>query len=326
MHTLLLQSTLDPREVVTLYREFPHYRILALDAKHSSLSEAEWSRIEILFGKHLSVDQLEHAKQLRWIQVPNANLKGLCLPEIFKRENILVTFTPEEDLYQRGEYVIAAVFALAKRFPNWKKGVGGVESEGDSVWTHSLWTLKDCTLLQIGLGDVGTEVARQAQRVGLRVIGAQSKATFHPHCQETISYRDIPLMLPQADIVSICLPQKDLRPNFFSRREFELMKQDAILIVLESEAALDRAALLATAKSGRLRGVVLDLSQPFSPQDPLWQEPLIWITPGIAALPHRPVHQAFHIFHFNLRQYKTGNFADLRYRLAPPQSSGAGSA
>lgn len=316
MRTLLLQTALDPREVVTLYREFPQYRILALDAKHSYLSEAEWSRVEILFGARLSADQLEQAKQLRWIQAPNSNLKGLCLPEIFSKENILVTFTPEEDVYQRGEYVLATIFAFAKHIPDWK----GSSSERDSAWAHTMWTLKDCTLLQIGLGDIGSEVARQAKEAGLRVIGAQSKTTFHPHCDATISYRDIPLTISQADIVSICLPQKDIQSNFFSRRELELMKKDSLLIALESQAALNNAELVAIAKSGRLRGIVLDMAQTPLPSDPMWQEPTIWITPGIAALPHRPVHQAFHIFHFNLRQYKSGNFADLRYRLSPPEA------
>lgn len=317
MHTLLLQSMLDPREVGTLYREFPHYRILALEAHPFHLGAAEWPRVEVLFGSRLSVEELENAKQLRWIHLPSPDLRHLCLPDIIKRENILITFTPEEDLYQMGEYVIGTIFALAKKIPLWKDSQ--THANGCLAWTDSLWTLKDCTLLQIGLGDVGSEVARQAQRVGLHVIGAQEIETFHPHCKRTVSYKDLTSVLSQAEIVCLALPQKDIGTEFFGRRELEVMKRDSILIILDSIQAVDLSDLASVAKEGRLRGVVIDdPGKVIAPESAVWREPSIWVTPGVASLPHRPVHQAFHLFHYNLRQYQTGNFADMRYRVNIP--------
>jgi len=315
MNIVLLQTGLSEEEIRALINEFPGFLFLAPgETAYKKLGKEEWNSIEVVYGADLSARELSIAPALRWIHAPTPNLSALCLDEVEKRGNILVTCTKEENIYQIAEYVIGAVLAFAKNLFRWER----TDRAPGAVWLskcrESMWTLQGRVFLQIGLGKIGSEIAKRAQQMDLRVWGVQEPRSFHPHCNKVFSLGELHSVLPAADVVSVILPQGKQKGPLLKRETLELMKNDAILIVMGSKMDIDEEALAEVASTGKFRGILWDVSYktPLSPNSKLWKTPHLIITPEVGPLPKSVEKTAFHLFRFNLRQYQHGNFSDMR--------------
>jgi D-2-hydroxyacid dehydrogenase (NADP+) len=315
MNIVLLQKPLRPQEIELLLKEFSQYLFLShpsSDQKH--LTDDYWSRVEILFGNSLTSEELAKAQQLHWIHCPTAQLNKLCLDLIAKQGKILITDTPEENIFQVGEFVMSGILAFAKHLFHWREMSQFPNLVWDSKWRRSVWTLQNRVLLQIGLGKMGTEIARRAQEMGMQVWGAQRHQTFHPYCLKTFAMHEVRNILSEADVVSLSLPRGKEWENWFRAEELNLMKNDSILVLRGSHRVINIEALEQVAQSGKFRGILMDIiyHQPIPSSSPLWKIPNIVITPDIAPQPKNIATQAFRNFLYNLRQYMHSNFKDMR--------------
>lgn len=323
MNIILLQSRLSDEEVQKLIDEFPQYLFLApTEVTYKNLGEAEWSRVEVLYGNKLTSDELEKAHQLRWIHSPLPNINPLCLSEIEKRGNLLVTSTKEINTAQIAEYVIAGVLAFAKNLFHWQEAKKNPLVLWDSKWRDSMWTLQGRTFLQIGLGSIGMEITRLAKDLEMQVYGVQEHISFHPYCKRVFSYAELDRVLPSADIVCIALPRGHQKEHWFKREEMELMKEDSILVISGYKGIIDEEALVEVAhRTGKFRGILLDAfyQVPVLPQSKLWSIPNIIITPEVAPRPRSAEKESYRLFRYNLRQYLHGNFTDMRNLIGTKQ-------
>lgn len=312
MNTVLLQSALTPHEIAQLAKEFPQYQFL------SSEENVDWSRVEILYGNSLTPQELAQAHALHWVHSSSLQLDHLCLDKLIECSNILVTTPNEEDITQKAEFVMSGILAFAKHLFHWHDRTPDVKTES---LCHEMWSMPQRTLLQIGLGTAGTEIARLAQRMNLQVWGVQPTPSFHPYCHKTIATHDFRSVFPVVDIICLCLPKRRTPTHFLSYHDLLLMKEDSILIILGSHIVREED-LAAIATMGKLRGIILDDSgeTPISPDSPLRKIPNLLITPGVSCCPVTLNKQIFRCFHFNLRQYSSGNFVDMRNRIDREES------
>lgn len=318
MRIVLLQNKLSEHGIREMIHEFPSFFFLApREVHYRQLGDEEWARIEIIYGNHLTEEELAKTRKLRWIHSPVPNLDPLCLNALDKKD-IIVTTTREENTAQIGEYVIGGILAYAKNLFHWEAADKNPTLLWDSKWRDSMWMLKDRIFLQIGLGKVGTEIARRAKLMEMRVWGIQETRTFHPHCQKVFNFQDLPTILPAVDVVSLALPRAQQKTTLFRKKEFELMKEDAILVIIGSKGLIDEEALLEIATTQKkFRGILFDAfyQKPISPSSPLWNIPNILITPEVAPRPKLVEKEAYHTFRYNFRQYAHNNFTDMRNRV-----------
>ena len=159
----------------------------------------------------------------------------------------------------------------------------------------------------------GKEIC-EGKNLGLKVTGIDQTRTFHPQCHTTYAMSDLPKILPQADIVCLTLPLTKNYYNWFTRKELDLMKDDSILIVAGSGETVNEDDLYAISQSGKLRGVMIDAfyQMPIPPTSPLWKIENIIITPEVSPRPKSEEKVSFQLFRHNLRQYLSGNYADMR--------------
>lgn len=315
MNTILLQVKLSQKEIYNLFNEFPRFLYLSFaGTAYKELVPEQWEQIEIIYGDRLTPEELQLCPQLRWIHSPTPHLKRFCLKEILDRGNILITTTKEENLRQIGEYVMGGILAFAKNLFHWQKADQDPRYIWDSKLRSSMWQLEGKHLLQIGLGPVGTEIARQAVNFGMQVSGVEQKRTFHPYCRTTYSLKEMHQVLPQVDVVCLTLPLTKDYHNFFTSKELELMKEDSILILIGAGETVNEEDLAAISKTGKLRGVMIDAfyQMPIPPNSPLWKIENIIITPEVSPRPKSEIKQSFQLFRYNLRQYLSGNFGDMR--------------
>jgi phosphoglycerate dehydrogenase-like enzyme len=316
MDTILIQHTLDSNEIAQLQKECHNYNITTISS-NDLLPHTTWPHVEIFYGHRLNQEHFALAKDLHWIHCPSQSLSLLCLKEIKERGDIIITTSIEENLRQIGEFVMGGILNFAKQFLYWNSAKKNPDTLWDDENRRTMWTLQDRTMLQIGLGKIGSEIARQAQQMKLNVIGVQSRISFHPHCDKTVALKDFREKLPEADIVCVCLARDQMIDNLLTMAELKMMKEDSILIILGPHTLVNAEDLAKIASTGKLRGILFDAwHHPVIPTDSLlWKIPQLLITPEVSFRPVNVSKQAFQLFHYNLRHFMCGNFSDMRNRI-----------
>lgn len=315
MNIALLRVTLTLSEINHLIHEFPQYLFLSFaDSDAKNIAPEYWARVEILFGDKLSLEELKMATSLRWIHTPSSHLARLCLTNIENQGNILVTCTPEENAVQTGEFVMGVILAYAKNLFHWKGASSFPALLWDTKWRKSMMTLKNKKLVQVGMDKSGKEIAKKASELGILVTSIDKEKNFHPFCHQNLSIQDLHRELPDADIVSVELPQSPEFQLWFGLEELKLMKEDAILILRAPSQLYSVEASQSITHFEKLRGALFDASyfKPLAPTSPLWTVPNLIITPDVASRPKPMDREAYRLFRTNLRQYAHGNFTDMR--------------
>ncbi len=315
MKVILVQIALLPHELDLLLKEFPQYLIFSLsEAAYKNLTPQYWENIEILFGSRLTHEDLARAQQLHWVHCPSSNLSRLCLEDIKKKRHILLSTTLEENIPQIGEFVMSAVLAFSKNLFAWKEMQATPSLLWDSKWRHSMLTLQDKLMLQIGTTRPGQEIARHARHFNMRVVGIEAKPSFHPHFHKILGYEALSDVLPQADVISVHASKKGDSSLELPLSLLEQIKPGAILVLLGSTGLVKEEELAMAAKSGKFRGILIDATYRSQiPDDsPLWHLPNVMITPEVSPRPKSTERTAFRIFLYNLRQFVYGNFKDMR--------------
>jgi len=145
--------------------------------------------------------------------------------------------------------------------------------------------LRGRTLVLVGYGRIGREVAVRAAAFGMRVCVVDPYlAPNPPDGVEVIA--DLGSALPRADVLSLHTPLTDETRGMIGAAELATMPEGAILVNAGRGGVVDEDALLAAVRSGHLHGAGLDVfaQEPLPDDSPLLAERRIVITPHAAAL------------------------------------------
>ncbi|HUS55428.1 MAG TPA: D-2-hydroxyacid dehydrogenase [Thermohalobaculum sp.] len=159
------------------------------------------------------------------------------------------------------------------------------EQQRDRVWRQHLFRpLSGQTLLVVGVGAIGAEVAGRASAMGMRVIGLRRSTEPVPGVDEMRPPDALTASLAEADAVSLHLRLTPETKNLFDARMFAAMKPGAIFINTARGGHVVENDLLAALQSGHLRGAYLDVFQtePLPANSPLWAAPNLLISPHTA--------------------------------------------
>jgi len=309
MPSIFFQETLPFDELATLSQEFPHYDVLTECEDPNT-----WSTVEVLYGNHLDEQQLRSATRLRWIHCPSADTDALCMNEIRKRENILVTLSKGQNVPQIAEFVVGAVLAFAKQFFHWPQVPHDPVEFWDWPLKETIWTMQKKILLQVGLGEVGSTIVKMANSLGMKTWGVRRQQSFHPYCKKTFPLSNLHSLLPVVDVVVVALPRTGASETLFGIEEFNLMKRDSIFIVVGSGGPVDDVALAKVAKTGKFRGILLDAYRhpPPPKNSPLWEVPNAILTPSVSSFPISEEHMSFRLFRKNLRVFVPGKINEMK--------------
>lgn len=319
MNIVLVQVKISLDEISPLPKEFPNLLFLHLSENSCrNLGKEHWERVEILFGGHLTREEFKMATNLKWIHAPNDDLSHLCLEEIEQRGSILLTYSENPNANETAEFVTACLLAFSKQLFHWKDAAKFPGLLWDAKWINSMWNLKGKVMLQVGLSSTGLAIAAMGKSLGMKVVGVHSKKSFHPSCRKTLTFRELHSVLPAADVVSLALPKHQQFHRFFGKNEFHLMKDDSVLIVVESNRAVDEEALYEAAQK-KFRGIVIDAYRetPISNHSPLFTLPSLIVTPDVARLPGEKKSPLFLEFKHNLRHYLQGSFMEMKTLFNP---------
>jgi phosphoglycerate dehydrogenase-like enzyme len=189
------------------------------------------------------------------------------------------------------EWSLFGVLAFTKGLPRLE------EAKRERRWGHyPVAELRGATLLVVGLGEIGREVARLGEAFGMRVEAVRRHEG------------DLDALLPQADAVVVTLPLTDETRGLLSRERIRRMKAGAVFVNVGRGGVVDEAALVEALRDGHLAGAALDVftEEPLPPDSPLWELDNVILSPHTAALSVRENERIVEIFAENLRRYLAG--------------------
>lgn len=179
--------------------------------------------------------------------------------------------------------------------------------------------LEGKTLVVIGLGASGRELARRAHGFGMRVIGVDvvpmtDEAMAQYGVASCVLPAELPGVLGEADVVSLHLPLTQETRHGFGRDAFAAMKPGAILINVARGALVDESAMVDALSSGHLGGVGLDVFEvePLPADHPLWAFPQAVLSPHWAAATMQTMDRRSAVVAANVRRVLDGQPPEFR--------------
>ncbi|MGM9604022.1 MAG: D-2-hydroxyacid dehydrogenase [Faecousia sp.] len=171
-----------------------------------------------------------------------------------------------------------------------------------SFWLTPQSELAGKTMGIIGLGRIGTAVARLAQAFGMRVI-AHSRTE-----KEGFDCVDLDTLLARSDVVSLHCPLFPQTQRLIRRQTLEKMKDGAILLNTSRGGLLDEADVAEALHSGKLRAAALDVvsQEPILSTNPLLHAPNCIMTPHMAWAPTESRQRLMDCVAENLRCFLAG--------------------
>lgn len=253
---------------------------------------------------------LAAATHLQWIQWPAAGVERCVEQPLLRERAPLLTNLQRIMGPSIAEHAIAMMLALSRHLEDYFR------AQQEAHWAHGenskvpdLEDLEGKTVLVAGLGGIGTEVARRAHALGMRVIATRASGHEGP---DFVSYVGLPNELmkltPEADYVVNCLPLTSETSGIFNRQYFATMKRSAYFVSVGRGRSTVTADLAAALNDGTIAGAGLDVTdpEPLPPTSPLWHAPHLILTPHIAAYTSFSAEASDAILVENLRRYVAG--------------------
>ena len=241
---------------------------------------------EIVLGHRYLRQLIPRAPRLRWVQTTAAGFDQLPWQDLRER-GILLSRNPLNAL-SIAHHAISLAWALLRRLPL------AMNDQARGVWGPPATMLPlPRTALVLGLGAVGTQVAKLLRGLGVRVRGADRSPTNAKAqaCDEFLEgdrWRDA---LSDTDVLVLAVPLYESTRHCIGTRELALLPENAIVINIARAEVVDLAALLDALRNGGIAGAALDVLDPVPARDdPLWTTPNLLITPKVAA--HHPGMQS----------------------------------
>ncbi len=236
----------------------------------------------------------------RWISVGGSGVDHL---RGWDSTRTTVTNAAGVAAHAMAEYVIGSILHFSLDIP-------GLEADKrDRAWPGKIMTpLRGKTLLIVGLGATGKQVARLAKALGMTVIGTRARPAPVDHVDEVHASHRVGDLWPRADAVIVCTPLLESTRNLVDGKAFAAMKDSAILVDVSRGGIVDQQALIDALTSGQIGAAALDVfeTEPLPPDNPLWEIENVLISPHCSSVFDGWELDSLDMFSDNLTRWKNG--------------------
>ncbi len=241
------------------------------------------------------------APNLKWLQSFSAGTDHPIFGAV-RDAGVIVTNSSGSSAPSIAETVLLYLLALGRDLPRLTRAQAARRWEpAPSRDRHGL------RLGVVGLGEIGSEVARLAQAFGMAVTGLRRTVRGDEIC-ETWPNERLHELLGRSDAVVIAAPLTDDTRNLFDAETIAAMKPGAWLVNVGRGEIVDEPALVDALTSGHLAGAGLDVfaTEPLPTESPLWELSNVIITPHSSGSTDRSRQRSVEQFVENLRRFTAG--------------------
>ncbi|MGH7453447.1 MAG: D-2-hydroxyacid dehydrogenase [bacterium] len=263
---------------------------------------------EVIAAYRFSTAQFSRCRQLRWLHFGAAGIEKSLSAKLV-RSDVVVTNARGIHGDRIAEFVLGAILFLANRFDLAARG------QFEKKWRQkemvkSRFALAGKTAGILGMGAIGTEIAKLCAAVGLQVIGLRRQPNLPKpeNVAEIFSPAQIDEFLGLADFVVLALPLTVETRGLLSAERLCAMKPSAYFINIGRGDLVDEQTLLELLQERKIAGAVLDVFQtePLPEDHPFWQLENVFVTPHISGNFAEYVDRVGEQFAENLARYVRG--------------------
>ena len=202
--------------------------------------------------------------------------------EAATERGVIVVNAPQGNTIAAAEHTIALLMALARHIP-----------QADASMRAGKWDRKTYVGTEvrgkmlgiIGLGPIGSEVARRGVGLDMRVLAHDPYVAEERVRSLGAEPADFETLISVADFISVHVPMTAATRGMISTDQFARMKEGVRLLNVARGGIIDEAALAEAVKAGKVAGAAVDVftAEPIDPQNPLLGDPRIITTPHLGA-------------------------------------------
>ena len=311
------QWQIPPVGVATLRARFPLITFL-----HATTHEQRADGLrecDAAYTWILNATELAQAPKLKWVHTSAVAVETLCLPELFSR-GIAVSNTRGVQALPIAEHVLAVVLALAKQMPF------VLDNQRQARWAQNEfmgdrlpWLLHGRTLGLVGVGTIGSEIAKRAEAFGMRVIALRRRPAYGVigHVDRVYGKDQLDVFLEQCHVIVIAAPLTPETQGLLGATQFAQLPKGALVVNVGRARIIDTDALIEALKSGHLGGAALDVfpQEPLPPDHPLWTTPNVILTPHTSGFRQGHWEDVIDLYAENIQRWLRGE--PLKFRIEP---------
>jgi phosphoglycerate dehydrogenase-like enzyme len=275
---------------------------LELDVISSSNCYSELLKeSEIVFGWP-KTDLVKKAENLKWLHLPSAGVDRYANKEIYQNQDIVLTNSSGVYGKPIAEHVFSMIMAHNRNLIDY------AYDKKEKKWQrrNEIKDFFNSTVGILGLGDIGSTIAKRAKAWGAEVLALKRTMIELPDYVDQIYLnQDLDQLLKRSDYLILTLPGTPETEGIIGREEFKLMKNSAFIVNIGRGSLIDQEALIKALEGGWIAGAGLDVTDP----EPLPQESKLWDLENVILTPHTsgfsPTNdqRRFELFKENLRLY-----------------------
>ena len=238
-------------------------------------------------------------EDVRWVHVLGAGVGGFPFEVLGGRP---MTCSKGASAIPISEWVLAVMLAFEKRLPE------SFITEPPSAWNSAnLGVLSGKTLGLIGVGAIGSEIARRALAFDMRVVGLRRSDRPFPFAAIEPAH-SVVAVVDGADHVAIAAPATPQTHHLVDKGVLAAMKDGVHLVNIARGALIDQDALLEALDAGKVARASLDVvdPEPLPAGHPLYTHPGVRLSPHISWSGPITMPRTMEMFLANLQRYRHG--------------------
>ncbi len=222
------------------------------------------------------------SEKLKWVHSHSAGIERISTMGV--PEGVPITYSAGAKAPVCAEHAMMLLLALSRRI--WELNA----AKARHYWARremnfTIRSIESETLVIIGLGGIGREVARKAKAFDMRVVGISRAGMAEGDVDAVLPRQRLHEALAEADAVVIATDSDATSRKMMDARAFAAMKPTAYLINVSRGEIVDQDALTEALQEGRIAGAATDVAdpEPLDPASPLWDMENVIISPHVSA-------------------------------------------
>lgn len=239
---------------------------------------SDYEAIMIRSGTKVTQEVIEAASKLKIIGRAGVGVDNVDVMAA-TRAGILVVNSPEGNTIAAAEHAIALMMSLSRHVPAANQSLKAGEWQRQQFVGVEVYKK---TLGVVGLGRIGSHVARIAAAMGMKLLAYDPYLSLERAQQLGVQLVDFKTLAQESDYITLHIPKTPETTHLFNAEIFALMKPTARLINCARGGLIDEVALAEALRSGQIAGAALDVFE----QEPLKDSPLFQLDREVLLTPH----------------------------------------
>lgn len=282
MYKILISDKLS-QEGIDVFRNEADFQVdIKLGLKPDELKAiiADYDALVVRSDTQVSSEIISSASKLKVVGRAGVGLDNIDIPAA-TRASIIVMNTPDGNTISAAEHTMAMVLSLARNIPE------ANASMKSGKWERAKFMgveLNGKTLGIIGLGRIGSEVAKRARSFGMKLVAYDPFSSIEKADSIGAELVSLEELLKSSDFITPHAPKTKDTAHLIGAKELAIMKKGVRLVNVARGGIYDEAALADAVKSGHVAGAALDVFEVEPPKDsPLLGFDTVITTPHLGA-------------------------------------------